>query len=86
MAKLFSYKPNRKIYANKSVRVLSNKIVTFNNNKGWAFWVIKLYYKLINLKNYLKKGNKRSYILNISFVFDIKIYKFCWIIRIASLF
>ena len=52
-AGLPSYKPNRGVYASRSAGVLSNKVVTSGNNKGWTLWVTKLYYKLISLKDYL---------------------------------
>ena len=75
-AGLPSYKPSRRVYASRSAGVLSNKVVTSGNNKGWALWVTKLYYKLISLKDYLKIDKKCSYILIISFISDTKMYEF----------
>ena len=75
-ARLFSYRPSRRVYASRSAGVLSNKIVTFGDSKGWAFWVTKLYCKLVSLRDYLRIGKKCSYILIIFFVFDTKMYKF----------
>ena len=71
-AGLPSYRPSRRVYASRSAGVLSNKVVTSGNNKGWALWVTKLYYKLISLQDYLRKGNKCSYILNASFVLTLE--------------
>ena len=74
-AGLPSYRPSRRVYASRSAGVLSNKVVTSDNSKGWAFWVTKLYYKLVSLRDYLKRGNKRSYILDASFISDARMYK-----------
>ena len=62
-AGLLSYRPSRRVYASRSVGVLSNEVVTSSNSKEWAFWVTKLYCKLMSLRDYLNKGNKCSYIL-----------------------
>ena len=61
-AGLPSYKPSRRVYASKSAGVLSNEVVTSGNSKGWALWVTKLYYKLVSLRDYLRRSNKCSYI------------------------
>ena len=84
-AGLPSYRPSRRVYASRSARVLSNEVVTSSDSKGWALWVTKLYCKLISLNDYLRRGNERSYILNVSFVSDTGMYESCWIIGIASL-
>ena len=78
-AGLSSYKPSRGVYASRSAGVLSNKVITSGDNKGWALWVTKLYYKLISFKNYLNRGNKRNYILSAFFVPNAEMYKSCWI-------
>ena len=62
-AGLPSYKPNRRVYASRNAGVLSNEVVTSGNSKEQALWVIKLYCKLVSLKDYLRKGNKCNYIL-----------------------
>ena len=78
-AGLPSYKPSRRVYASRSARVLSNKVVTSGDSKGWAFWVTKLYCKLISLRDYLRRGNKCSYILKTSFILNAKMYRSYWI-------
>ena len=75
-AGLLSYRPSRRVYASRSAGVLSNKVVTSGNSKGWALWVTKLYCKLMSLRDYLRMGKKCSYILIIFFVFNTEMCEF----------
>ena len=63
--------------------VLSNKQLRLVITKKKVFQVIKLYYKLVNLKTIQEKSNKRNYILFISFIPDTEICGYYQIVKIA---